>query len=147
MGLMEEVFDATKGNHPILGDLFSGDRESPVYAQLLNAYRIYKFVMAKKSLLQLNAGSDYVVHADELSSYGIYKELEAAGLLANFTETDMETAYAVVNPRIASIVNYERTRRGNLYSHSVYFKSDSILQDYNQAQADPAAFVVQPTLL
>lgn len=146
-GLLEDIFSATKETHPVFGDKFLGAQDSPIYEELFNAYRIYKFVSDKRIELRGTAGSDYLVHSDELMAFGIYRSLQTAGLLSSFTEANLVAHYTDVNSRISSLVEYERLRRGTLYSHSNYFKSEGIVEDYLQAETDPSAFVIQPTLL
>src|SRR5690606_8592797 len=46
--VLQRIFDAsTLDQHP-LEDLFKGDRDSAVYQQLLNAYRIYRYIQSQK---------------------------------------------------------------------------------------------------
>ncbi|MEY3882166.1 MAG: hypothetical protein RIQ94_2962, partial [Pseudomonadota bacterium] len=51
--------------------LFSGTPDSIIYAQLLHAYQLYRFVVAQRN--QPQASSDFIVYADELFCYGLYK--------------------------------------------------------------------------
>ncbi len=46
--VMEAIFDATNDATLPLHKLFNGEKDSPVYHQLIYAYRIYRFVQTKK---------------------------------------------------------------------------------------------------
>lgn len=130
--ILENVFLATKGEDPVLSNLFNGDSESPLYEQLFLAYRIQKLVAAKRLELCDQSGQDYLVHADELISYGIFKELENNNLIVDLQDEDLEEKYDIAKNKVQNIVEEEKTRRGGAYSPTKYFKGDAIVQDYDQ---------------
>lgn len=73
---MEGIFDATNNNNDPLHRLFNGEKDSPIYLQLIYSYKIYRYVQSKKEAQQ--ATREYISHATELLSYGIYKYLGLA---------------------------------------------------------------------
>lgn len=128
--LLENIFFATKGENPTLNSLFDGSPDSKLYPQLFCAYKIYTFVAKKRKEFGDSQGMEYLLHSDEIMSYGIFLELGNSESLDDYTDSKLETAYNDVKPRIEKIVKEEKNRRGDGYSHPRYFKSDAIVADY-----------------
>lgn len=112
--VLEEIFEATSTSSHPLHFLFSGDANSPLYQQLLVVYHIYRFVVEQRNGADSHA--DFVMYADELFCYGLYK-LGGDDYSANYTSVydalfqasgDEKTIY---------------TAKGLTYSHNGYFKS------------------------
>ena len=129
-GILQEVFLATKNEDPKLADLFSGDKDSPIYNQLYGGYKIYKFVTKKRKESDPASLDDFILHADELISYCIYIELNNSGKVNSMEEDVLEIAYQKTFSRIKNIVEQERNKEGDIYSHAKYFKSEKSLNDY-----------------
>jgi len=128
-GVLEEVFDATNQENP-LATLFDGDKNSPVYLQIYNSYRIMKLVVEKKK--NRTDVDDLLEHSDELLSYGLYKYLMANQL--DFSQNNIEDGYQYAVEIVRKNVSDEKDRReqnGETYSHSSYFKSAQCRIDYN----------------
>lgn len=131
--ILENIFLATKGDYPDLNELFSGDPKSCIYSQLFNAYRIQKYIAHKRNnTLITNPEKDYLLHADEIMAYGIFLELESIGKSKDFSDNEIKNVYAKIQLRIEKLVEDEKNKRLDLYAHTKYFKSDSIVQDYEQ---------------
>jgi hypothetical protein len=130
--VLENIFLATKGENPPLNDLFSGDPHSPIYRQLYIAYLIYKVVSEKRQQNSENEGQDFLLHADEIISYGVYLALDAQGIDNNTDESHILPLYEGVKNIVERIVGVEKARRGENYAHTKYFKSDAVVDDYNQ---------------
>ena len=127
--VLEEVFDATNQENP-LATLFDGDKNSPVYLQIYNSYRIMKLVVEKKK--NRTDADDLLEHSDELLSYGIYKYLMANQL--DHSPNNIEDGYQYAVEIVRKNVSDEKDRRdqkGETYSHSSYFKSAQCRIDYN----------------
>ncbi len=144
--VLENIFLATKGENPEMGDIFLGDRTSPVYEQMYTAYRIYRIISDKRKEFKDQPGYDYLLHADELIAYAIYIELESLGLLVNPTDQVLQNTYSVVQPRIAQLVTNEKAKRRALYAHTKYFKSESVVEDYDQLRLNPTGGTTQAPL-
>jgi len=127
--VLEEVFDATNQENP-LATLFDGDKNSTVYLQIYNSYRIIKLVVEKKK--NRTDADNLLEHSDELLSYGIYKYLMANQL--DFSQNNVEGGYQHAVEIVRKNVSDEKDRReqnGETYSHSSYFKSAQCRIDYN----------------
>lgn len=96
--ILQRIFDSTYiENHP-LEKLFNGDKNSPIYSQLLTAYKIYRFIQNEKS--QFIDKYDFISYSDELLCYGIYKKIGIN--LVDYNDSDkLNRAYkdsvAVIN--------------------------------------------------
>lgn len=119
--VLEELFEATSNESKNLNKLFNGDKNSPVYQQLLQAYWIYDFVVEKRQIVQRE--SDFVLFADELMAYGMYKLIEKEG---KFDKSKFGTIYNIVYEAIAGCIEKEKLFKEKInetYSHTVYFKT------------------------
>lgn len=129
--VLEDVFDATSSESP-LNKLFNGDKDSPLYSQLLIAYRLYQKVQAEK----WRTGVIWMVskHADELLCYGVYKYLENDFNAIN-DSVALSKAYDYACEVLAKIVemNYELyASHGSVFYSSGYFKKAKSRVDYNR---------------
>jgi len=127
--VLETIYDASIDSEHSLHPLFNGDKNSPVYEQLFTAYSIYKFVLAKRKEKEAEpASSDFVLYADELLSYGLYKKNVK-------TDADFLSAYDEIYNAIEENVSTEKKlleSNGKNYSHNGYFKSSKCRYDLNQ---------------
>ena len=112
--VLEDLYDATStGDHPLY-PLFNGSPDSKLYEQLLTVYRIYRYVVTHRN--HLSATNDFVLYADELFCYGIYKQ----------GYENLETAYNLVFDNIRIICQDEKVlleKNSVTYSHNSYLKS------------------------
>ena len=121
--ILEEIYEASENENHKLYNLFCGDKDSPLYEEMLNAYKIYKFVIKKKNSSLKT--SDYINNADELISYGLYK----------LTTNDNEDGYQTICSSIEKIVDEEKQLlkdNGYTYSHNTYFKNAKSRYDLNR---------------
>ncbi len=128
--VLQRIFDSTFiENHP-LEKLFSGDKNSPVYNQLLIAYKIYKYIQSKK---QNFAGIyDFINYTDELLCYSIYKEIDSTSSL--YSVETLSNAYNKALKNIESILKTEKgkyDKAGKNFSYNSYFKKPQCRIDYN----------------
>lgn len=127
--VLEEIYDAANNDHP-LSQLFSGDKDSPLYIQLLYTYRIYRFVQDIKK----SKNDDFIEHVNELLVYGIYKELES-NLSLTADVHHLTSAYVHSYKIISQIVKDElkfSESEGRIFSYNGYFKKAISRYDYNQ---------------
>ena len=120
--ILEEVYDSTVDKSHKLYKLFNGEKDSPIYQQLLEAYKIYKFVVNKRN--EKTPESDFINYADELISYGLYK-----------LEGELEKNYEKVCKTIKEITEEEKKfleKKSLTYSHNGYFKSSKSRYDLNK---------------
>ena len=99
-------------NHKLY-NLFSGEKDSPIYQQLMMADKINN---AKYH-------NDLILYADELISYGIYK-----------LNDDYEKSYNKIYETLIKLTEKEKklfTEKGITYSHNSYFKSVKSKYDLN----------------
>lgn len=112
--VLEDIYDATTTvGHP-LHKLFNGTPESPIYQQLLDVYRIYRYVIDQRN--KHAESDDFVMYADELICYGVHK-------LGGYNP---DAAYCTVFDAIRAICGNEKIlleKNGMTYSHNGYFKS------------------------
>ncbi|NOQ37073.1 MAG: hypothetical protein GQ569_14470 [Methylococcaceae bacterium] len=128
--VLEEIYDATNTESP-LSKLFSGDKHSVIYLQLLRTYKIYKKVQQQKYLYKKD--EQFVVHADELLSYGVYKILEQ-NLAAIEDDLKLNSAYDEAFKVIKNTIETDikrHTKAGKAFSFSSYFKRPKCRDDYN----------------
>jgi hypothetical protein len=121
--VLEELFDATTNENNKLHKLFGGDKNSAIYQQLLEAFWLYDFIMQKRKTVQHN--SDFVLFADELIAYGIYKLFEKSGA-SKLDKELFETHYQTVYEAIAKCIEKEKetkSKNNQTYAHESYFKS------------------------
>jgi hypothetical protein len=115
--VLEELFDATTNENKNLNKLFNGNKDSLIYNQLLYAYWIYDFVVEKRQAIKKE--SDFVLFADELLAYGMYKLMEKEG---DINKNNFESIYQKVYLAIANCIKKEKVINKS-YSHTVYFKT------------------------
>jgi AIPR protein len=129
--VMEAIFDATNNDVHPLHRLFNGEKNSPIYQQLIYSYMIYRYVQSKKEFQQNTR--EYISHATELLAYGIYKYLEND--LKNINRSDrLEEAYqfslSVVDQTITEQINlYNKQEKS--FSYSGYFRKAKCRFEYN----------------
>ena len=130
--VMEVIFDATNNiSHP-LHKLFNGEKDSPIYPQLIYSYKIYRYVQSEKEIQKITR--DYISHATELTAYGVYKYLE--NNLTAINQTDkLEEAYKYSLRTIDRIIKQQiefYQEKGKSFSYSAYFRKAKCRVDYNQ---------------
>ncbi|MFM7887172.1 MAG: hypothetical protein ACKPCM_10885, partial [Pseudanabaena sp.] len=129
--VMEVVFDATNNYLHPLHRLFNGEKDSPIYQQLIYAYTIYRYVQTKKE--SQRETKEYIGHATELIAYGIYKYLEN-DLKSIDNPESIETAYQFVLSLIDQSIN-EQIALYNIqnksFSYSGYFRKAKCRFVYN----------------
>jgi hypothetical protein len=129
--VMEAIFDATNNNSDPLHKLFNGEKDSPIYLQLIYSYKIYRYVQSKKEAQQ--ATREYISHATELLSYGIYKYLENDLISINNSDK-LEEAYQftlnIVDQIIQKQIEWHR-RQEKSFSYSGYFRKARCRVEYN----------------
>lgn len=131
--VLQKVFDAsTFDKHP-LEALFDGNKDSPVYGQMLAAYRIYKFVQNQKKGNVQN--HEVLLYADEMMSYGIYKYLQGKGDLSVYnSESALLEAYNDTLIAIEAIVKRDKeahNEAGRTFSYNAFFKKPKSKVDFN----------------
>lgn len=120
--ILEEVYDSTVDKNHKLHKLFNGKKDSPIYQQLLEAYKIYKFVVSKRN--EKTPESDFINYADEIISYGLYK-----------LGDDFENNYNEVCKKLKVIIETEKgflASKNLAYSHNGYFKSSKSRINLNE---------------
>ncbi|MEB3189980.1 MAG: AIPR family protein [Snowella sp.] len=131
--VMEAIFDATNNNSHPLHKLFNGEKDSPIYPQLIYSYKIYRYVQSNKEIQQ--ATKDYISHATELIAYGVYKYLE--NNLTTINQPDkLEEAYRYAIAKVDQIVEQQiefYKQKGKSFSYSGYFRKAKCRVDYNLA--------------
>lgn len=128
--VLEAVFDATNSNNP-LNKLFDGSEDSPLYSQLLIAYKIYKKVQEKKNTKRIK--SQFVLYADELLCYGTYKNLES-DLTKVDSSAELDQAYERAYAIVEEIVNEDIKTHESVnktFSFPGYFKRPKSKVEYN----------------
>ena len=133
--VLQQLYDATTDTTHTLHQLFGGDRNSPLYTQMLNVYAIHDYVVGKRNN-SLESVPDLIQHADEILCYAIYKHLDSENKNADVIDAAaMEAAYSKVFENIATICNeYQQqlSLHGKTYSHNNYFKSAQSRFDLNR---------------
>lgn len=125
--VLEDIFEASQSKEHALYSLFNGDKNSPVYEQMLKAYRIYRFVIQKRHAAEKSKVDDAVFYADELLAYGLHK--------SGVDNNGFEQAYQQVLQAIIKMVADEKSllaSKNLSYSHNAYFKSAKSRFDLNQ---------------
>ena len=129
--VMEVVFDATNNHVHPLHRLFNGEKDSPIYQQLLYAYTIYRYVQTKKELQRET--KEYISHATELIAYGVYKYLEKDLRTINNQE-QLEQAYQfaldLIDQNISEQMEIYNTQDKS-FSYSGYFRKAKCRFEYN----------------
>jgi len=129
--VMEVIFDATNNHVHPLHRLFNGEKDSPIYQQLIYAHTIYRHVQSKKES-QRNT-KEYISHATELIAYGIYKYLEQ-DLTAIDNPELLELAYQFVLDLIDRNINEQMEiykKMDKSFSYSGYFRKAKCRFEYN----------------
>ncbi len=125
--VLEEIFEASQDKHHFLSPLFNGDKNSPVYQQLLKAYYLYRFVTQQRNAAEKSTVDDSIFYADELIAYGLHK------IAAK--KTDFHQAYQQVYQAVVAMVAEEKAlllEKNISYSHNAYFKSAKSRYDLNK---------------
>ena len=128
--VLESIYDATNSNNP-LSKLFKGDKESAIYPQLLTAYKIYKKIQDEKRRLKDTYA--FIPHADELLSYGTYKNLQD-NLKSVDDEDALNEAYNKAINVIDTIVARDIKAHEDAdkqFSYSAFFKRPKSKVEYN----------------
>jgi hypothetical protein len=129
--VLQKIFDASTFDQHPLEQLFDGSKDSPVYVQLLTAYRIYKYAQEQKR--NYTNKYEFVVYADELMSYGIYKFVGTH--LEDYTNLDILNAgYLDTLQTINTIVENDKKAHeeaGRTFSFNAYFKKPKSKVDFN----------------
>lgn len=129
--VMEVVFDATNNHVHPLHRLFNGEKDSPIYQQLIYAYTIYRYVQTKKELQRET--KEYISHATELIAYGMYKHLEKDLRTINNQE-QLEQAYQfaldLIDQNISEQMEIYNTQDKS-FSYSGYFRKAKCRFEYN----------------
>lgn len=129
--VMEFVFDATNNHVHPLHRLFNGEKDSPIYQQLIYAYTIYRYVQTKKELQRET--KEYISHATELIAYGMYKYLEKDLRTINNQE-QLEQAYQfaldLIDQNISKQMEIYNTQDKS-FSYSGYFRKAKCRFEYN----------------
>ncbi len=126
--VLEDIFDACIEPSHRLHPLFNGDKDSPVYAQLLTAYRLYRFVIEARERADITQVGDAVLYADELLAYAVYKL--AADDQAAYAEA-YQQAYQAITRAVEEETALLQPRQLK-YSHNAYFKSAKSRYDVNR---------------
>ncbi|MFH1613112.1 MAG: AIPR family protein [bacterium] len=132
--VLQTIFDAsTVEQHP-LEKLFDGNNNSAIYKQLLSAYYIYRYVQQHKKInLEKN---EFLVYADELISYGIYKYIGTQ--LEKYSDTEiLNKAYLDTLETINTIVENDKAAHkvaGKTFSFNAYFKKSKSKIDFNSVK-------------
>jgi len=124
--VLEAIFEASQDESHVLYSLFNGKKDSLVYGQLLQAYRIYRFVTQQRNAVEKSKVDDSVFYADELIAYGLHK--------ASAKPEAFKEAYEDAYQAIVGIVTEEKQtlgEKGISYSHNAYFKSAKSRYDLN----------------
>ncbi len=129
--VLQRIFDSTFiENHP-LEKMFNGDKNSPVYNQLLIAYKIYKYIQSQKQIFVVKY--DFINYADELLCYAIYKAVDSASY-SDYKEETLKNVYKKSLENIESILKNEKDKydkAGKNFSYNSYFKKPQCRIDYN----------------
>ena len=129
--VMEVVFDATNNHVHPLHRLFNGEKDSPIYQQLIYAYMIYRHVQTKKELQRET--KEYISHATELIAYGIYKYVEKDLRNINnpeYLDKAYEFSLELINQSISEQVEIYKTQNKS-FSYSGYFRKAKCRFEYN----------------
>jgi hypothetical protein len=133
--VLEDLFDATTDKENKLYQFFSGDKDSPVYKQLINVYKLYRIIVSQREAKIIDK-YDFVDYADELFAYGIYRLLEQKQILGLINDNAiLLQAYEEIFKNINSNVIIEKDKKVSqeqTYSHNSYFKSAKCRIDLNE---------------
>lgn len=121
----ETILAATNDSLEPLSVMFEWWKDALILKQLLQTYYIYDYVVSRRStLIQNEQYDDFILSADEIISYWIYKKLLQDHLEIN-TE-NIESTYQVVYDTIKYIIIEEQNLKAwsqFTYSHNNYFKN------------------------
>ena len=112
--VLEDIYESTSNTAHRLHHLFNGDPDSPIYQQLLETYKLYRFIVQKRNVLA--SVNDLVLYADELICYGMHK----------LNTDDLTAAYDQIFNALVVASQTEKELyelKGLTYSHNSYFKS------------------------
>ena len=132
--VLQQIYDASIDPNDALHTKFNGDKDSDLYAQMLNVYKIHSFVSNKRSLSTEDT-PDFIHHADELIAYGMYKYLAENNIEAfDASDDQLPQAYNKIFEKTSEISIDYSTKLSALektYSHNNYFKSSQCRVDLN----------------
>lgn len=137
--VLQDIYEASSSeNHP-LKSLFSGDKNSSIYKQLLTAYKIHQFVKNNKSKniegenISYSQKYEHLLYSDELMSYGIYKFIGS-----KFSDYDNEIGLLEAYDDTAKAIENEVQKNkkdlqliDKTFSYSSYFKKPKCRYDFN----------------
>jgi len=121
--VMEFCYEASSNEKHPLYLLFNGNKNSPLYLQLLITYKIYNFVVKQRK--SYNGDDDFIYSADELMVFAIYKSLKVQNKLS--LDLELLEIYNEQFQKIQQIVKNEKDYKNSInstYSHNDYFKSE-----------------------
>lgn len=146
--VLQTIFDAsTVEKHP-LESLFNGSQESPIYKQLLSVYRIYNYVQRNKKISSKNNNNlpvfddsigyrEFLLYADELMSYGIYKYIGTQ--LDNYNDDVLlKKAYQDSFITIDKIIERDKEAHKKVaktFSFNAYFKKPKCKVDFDSEKS------------
>lgn len=132
--VLQQIYDASIDANEPLHILFNGDKNSQLYSQMLNVYKIHSVVSTKRSYATEDT-PDFTHHADELIAYGIHKHLETKNNEAfGLSDNDLLKIYQEIFDKTHEIsieYNQKLNSLAKTYSHNNYFKSSQCRIDLN----------------
>ena len=129
--VMEFCYEASSDEKHPLYLLFNGNKNSPLYLQLLITYKIYDFVVKQRK--SYNGDDDFIYSADELMVFAIYKSLKVQNKLS--LDIELLEIYKIQFQKNQQIVKKEKDYKNSInstYSHNDYFKSEKSFYDLMQ---------------
>jgi len=130
--ILQEIYDATSSGRHQLQCLFDGSKDSPIYPQMLFAYKIYKHVQSKKP--SMRETYDFIGVADEMLCYGIYREVMVPGSGISL-KVEFDSIYTKVIEQISTVLKEQRklfTDKGVAFSYNGFFKKPICRDRYNE---------------
>lgn len=132
--VLQQIYDASIDANEPLHILFNGDKNSQLYSQMLNVYKIHSVVSTKRSYATDDT-PDFIHHADELIAYGIHKCLETKNNEAfGLPDNELLEIYQNIFDKtleISTEYNQKLNSLDKTYSHNNYFKSSQCRVDLN----------------
>jgi len=120
----EEIFNANSEKTE-LSFLFEWWKDAKILKQLLETFYIYDYIIKKRNSINLEVEySDFILNADELISYWIYRLLKKDNFI--ISNENIIKKYDKVYNAIFEIVKEEinnKNKNNSTYSHNNYFKN------------------------
>ncbi|MBF0275757.1 MAG: AIPR family protein, partial [Nitrospinae bacterium] len=134
--VLQQLYSATRDSDDPLFKYFGGDKESPLYPQMLKVYEIHNFVVTMRNE-SLDDAPDIIQHADEILCYGIYKHIDSSteDKTINLDAYNIAIIYDDVFQDLLTVSeNHQKKLEeiGRTYSHNNYLKSAQSRFDLNQ---------------